>query len=121
MCQDEYNYSPRLGRVKSGRVSAFPRVSTLPIGVTKPERCRKSNRTPDAGLFAVASKWMSDATETARCPRCDSLDIRLSRRYAWDNFLSWIFDWEVFRCRKCRRRFHCKTVDDELERRSRED
>jgi hypothetical protein len=45
-----------------------------------------------------------------RCARCGSLDLRYSHnRSWWDEVLLSVFGYEVFRCRKCHKRFHVRT------------
>ena len=78
---------------------------------------------PDSGrgrLSVTLDKTMPPGkakpdTSAVRCPRCLSLDVRYSKRRAWDGILEMLLHLEVFRCRNCRKRFHVYIADDEEE------
>jgi len=46
------------------------------------------------------------------CPRCNSIEIRVSKHLHWDDFLQRIRGREAYRCRKCRFRFFALPVSE---------
>ena len=65
---------------------------------------------PEAPELQEEQADSEESEDQPHCPNCWSGDLRYSHnRSWWDDVLLRLFGMEVFRCRKCHKRFHART------------